>query len=490
MGKKDKKKEKDVGKEIVKDKKKKSKVVKSEDGIPIITAASAIILIGIAIYGYTVYQDLAQVPEMPELDLNVWWGQNTTEPQDTSIRPYRIVFSDAMESEIRWLFEMYRRPNKKKSFEDTAWNYGVHSEAFAQFFSYWIFKYSFIQRPKFLNKFDHFKTNIQGLDIHYIHVKPNVDANTKVLPLLLLHGWPGSVREFYEAIPLLTTKREGYDFVFEVIVPSLPGFVFSEAPARRGLSPHQMAIIMRNLMHRIGHKQYYVQGGDFGHAVGSNIATIFPNDVLGFHTNLPVNFSKLAYLTWVFGSVWPTFVAGEHVDKLYPFADKVKFLLEEFGYMHLQSTKPDTVGIALQDSPAGLAAYVLDKFMIFTDPANKNDPEGGVQKYFTYDKLLDNIMLHWISGSIATSMRLYKECIADAEVEQVFSQIPTPVPTWGLRFKHELAHSPDFVLKWKYPNLVGTTNVDFGGHFAAFERPEEFSSDVFKAVKAFLSFKK
>lgn len=462
----------------------------SSNGISMCSVVSAILLVFFSVLFYLVYKDVTNVPDMPEFNLNEWWGSNTTDPQDTSIRPYKVVFTDAMEIEIRWLFDMYRKIYKKKSFEDSAWTYGVNSEAFAQFFSHWIFKYSFRKQPKFLNKFEQFKTRIQGLDIHYIHVKPEVDEKTTVIPLLLLHGWPGSVREFYEAIPLLTTPRQGYNFVFEVIAPSLPGFIFSEAPTRPGLSPCKLAIVMRNLMQRIGHKHYYIQGGDFGYSIGSNMATIFPNEVLGLHTNLPVNFSKNNYLVWIIGSLWPSFVAGELADRWYPLVDKVNFYLEESGYLHLQGTKPDTIGIALQDSPAGLAAYIVDKFMIFTDPANKFDPEGGLTKYFSYDKLLDNIMLYWISGSITTAMRLYKESVVDSEIMQTLSQIPTPVPTWGLRFKHEIAYSPDFVLKWKYPNLIGTTNYDFGGHFAAFERPEEFSSDVFKAVKEFLNFKK
>nr|QOI60667.1 juvenile hormone epoxide hydrolase 3 [Mythimna separata] len=489
MGKKDKKKELEKKELVKKDEEKKK--VKESSNLNISSLIRILLLTGISIFAYNVYQDFVTVPEMPELDLNKWWGPNTTKPVDTSIRPYRVVFSESMDSEIRWLFEMYRRAtNKKKSFEDTAWTYGVHSDAFSKIFSYWIFKYKFEERERFFNQFDQYRTNIQGLDIHYIHVKPKVDVNVMVLPLILLHGWPGSYREFYEAIPLLTTERPGYNFVFEVIVPNLPGFGFSDGPVRPGLSPHQIAIIMRNLMQKLGFKHYYVQGGNFGHIIGSHMATIFPDEVVGFHTNFPVNLSKHSQWIWFLGSIWPTFVANGYADRMYPFIDKINFYLEEFGFMHLQTTKPDSIGIALQDSPVGLASYILDRFMIFTDPANKLDPDGGLEKYYSYDKLLDNIMLYWISGSITTSMRIYKEAFEDGDVEKIFGLIPTSVPTWGLRFKHDLAHSPDFVLRWKYPNLLGTSNYDVGGHFAAFERPKEFSTSVFKAVKAFLAFKK
>ncbi|XP_047036812.1 juvenile hormone epoxide hydrolase-like [Helicoverpa zea] len=492
MGKKVKKKEAEVVKKDVK--KKQVKEVKDSSSIyNVASLISLVSVIGLSIFAYTIYKDIVTVPDMPQLELNAWWGPNATGVQDTSIRPYRVVFSDAMNSEIRWLFEMYRKTAQKTkppNLENTAWTYGVNSEAFAKIFNYWIFNYNFLERERFFNQFQQYRTNVQGLDVHYVHVKPKVDKNVKVLPLLLLHGWPGSVREFYEAIPLLTTVRPGYDFVFEVIVPSLPGFGFSQAPVRRGLSSHQIAIIMRNLMQRLGHKTYYVQGGNLGHIIGSNIATIFPEEVLGFHTNFPVNFSKYAQLVWMLGSLWPTFVANGHVDRMYPLGQKLKFYLEESGFAHLQATKPDTIGIALEDSPVGLANYMLDRFMIFTDPGNKFDPEGGLDKYFSYDKLLDNIMLYWISGSITTSMRVYKEMFADWDVERVLDRIPTPVPTWGLRFKHDIAHSPDFVLRWKYPNLLGTSNYDMGGHFAAFERPKEFSTSVFEATKEFLAFRK
>ncbi|KAG6465594.1 hypothetical protein O3G_MSEX015256, partial [Manduca sexta] len=451
----------------------------------------ALIIAKIAMYSiflYNVYVRFTHVPDLPNVDLNKWWGPNVTQEVDTSIRPYRIVFSDAMETELRALFEDYRNIIKKtKSFEDAGWTYGVNSEAFAQFFSHWLFKYEFSKRVKFLNKFNHFITKVQGLDIHFVHVKPEVDKNVKVYPLLLLHGWPGSVREFFEAIPLLTSPRPGYDFVFEVIAPSLPGFIYSQAPTKPGLHPYQSAIILRNLMQRIGFKHYFVQGGGFGHTIGSNLATLFPNEVLGFHTNYPANLSKLSILTWLLGAIWPTLVT-ENVNGLYPLTDKVANFLEESGYTHLQRTKPDTIGIALQDSPVGLAAYIVEKFVIFTDPALKNTIERSIDKYYDLDKLLDNVMLYWVSGSITTSMRMFKESAGGLGDD--FDEIPTLVPTWVLKCKHEPIQFPDFMLRWKYPNLAGSTRVDFGGQFAAFERPEEFTADVFKAVKAFVEVKK
>lgn len=142
---------------------------------------------------------------------------------------------------------------------------------------FWKTKYNWREREVFLNRFPHFKTYVDGLDLHFIHVKPqNVEKNINVLPLLLLHGWPGSVREFYDIIPLLTTPRKDVNFVFEVIAPSLPGYGFSEGASKPGLGAAQVAVVMKNLMERIGFKKFYAHGGDWGAIIVSHMGTLFP----------------------------------------------------------------------------------------------------------------------------------------------------------------------------------------------------------------------
>ncbi|KAL0860365.1 hypothetical protein ABMA27_009765 [Loxostege sticticalis] len=451
---------------------------------------SSIIVLAIAALSYKVYSKLSFVPDLPQVDVEEWWGPNKTQHVNTAIRPYRIIFSEAMVADLQFRMEEYRRFVKPKTFKDAGWTYGVNSEAFASFFADWVFRYNFRERERFFNKFNHFKTNVQGLDIHFIHVKPQVEKNVKVLPLLLLHGWPGSVREFYGVIPLLTTVRPGFDFVFEVIVPSLPGFGFSDATTRQGLSPTKIAVIMRNLMQRLGHKQYFIQGGDFGHIVASSLATLFPKEVFGFHTNMAMVDTKKADLVWLLGGLWPTLVEKEFTDRIYPLKEKIAFFLEESGYYHMHATKPDTLGIALRESPAGLAAYILEKFVVATTPEGKYREDGGLDGVFSNEELLDNIMVYWATGTITTSMRLYKETSNNSELEGAINLIPTEVPTWALRLKYELFFFPEFMLKWKFPNLIGTATLDEGGHFAAFEKPVIFADDVFKGVKHILEFHK
>ncbi|XP_073960826.1 juvenile hormone epoxide hydrolase-like isoform X2 [Choristoneura fumiferana] len=484
MGKKGGKKEKLEEKKTVQKESKNSKKQGAGSSFKCCGIILTVTAVVVAVAAYHVYTSVFHIPEMPEVDLDKWWGPNETkETQDTSVRPFRILFTDAMQEQLVKKFEYHRRLTKPKSFEDTAWTYGVHSQALAQFFAHWQFKYSYRERQKYLNQFPHYKTNVQGLDIHFVRVKPEV-KNVKVVPIILLHGWPSSFREFYDVIPLLTTQRPRYDFVFEAIVPSLPGFGYSQVTVRPGLGPFQIAIIMRNLMHRLGFTQYYIQGGDFGHLIGSIMATLFPNEVLGFHSNMPMTLSKPAFYGTLLGAIWPTLVEPKYPEKLYPLKEKIEFLIEETGYSHLQATKPDTIGIVLNESPVGLAAYILDKFMLYTNVNNKYLPDGGITNHYNMTDLIDNVMVYWVTGSITSSMRIYKELLSG--VEHTLEQIPTPVQTWFLNFKNEIFYSPEIFLRWKYPNLKGMTSHDFGGHFAALERPKDLADDVFLAVKTFI----
>lgn len=157
--------------------------------------------------------------------------------------------------------------------------YGMNTEALRPIIEYWANEYDWRKREKFLNSVPQFRTQIAGLNIHFIRVKPDPQliGTKKVLPLLLLHGWPGSVREFYRVFPLLTSPRKGYDFVFEVIAPSLPGFGFSDAATVPGLNGAQVAKIMKQLMNRLGYEKFYLQGGDWGYLIGNNLVTLYPD---------------------------------------------------------------------------------------------------------------------------------------------------------------------------------------------------------------------
>lgn len=211
----------------------------------------------------------------------------------------------------------------------------------------------------------------------------------------MLHGWPGSVVEFYDLIPLLTTETKDKDYVFEVIAPSLPGYGFSEASHKQGLNFAEMAIIFQNLMSRLGKSKYYVQGGDWGAAIGTTMATYFPEHIMGYHSNMCSVMSPWANVKQFVSSYYPKYFVDDekHVEYYYPIMNNMLELLKESGYMHIQSTKPDTIGTALTNNPIGLAAYILEKFSTWTNLAYRDLEDGGLGKYFSMDSLLDNLML-------------------------------------------------------------------------------------------------
>ncbi|XP_025831990.1 juvenile hormone epoxide hydrolase 2-like [Agrilus planipennis] len=290
--------------------------------------------------------------------------------------------------------------------------YGINTNLLNKIVEYWKNEYNWKERETLLNKYPHFKTKIQGLDIHFIHVKPTtaVSEDIQVLPILLLHGWPGSVREFYNLIPLLTTPREDQKFVFEVIVPSLPGYGFSDAAVRPGLGPPQVAVIFKNLMVRLGFEKFYVQGGDWGAIITSNIAAMFPQNVLGLHCNMPYARTPWATIKQILGSFYPSWVVDKpNQHRVYPLKTFFGNFILETGYMHLQATKPDTIGTALNDTPVGLAAYILEKFISWTDHSLIGKEDGGLERKFKLDDLLDNVMIYWVTESITTSVCLYAE---------------------------------------------------------------------------------
>ncbi|XP_052758072.1 juvenile hormone epoxide hydrolase-like [Galleria mellonella] len=443
-------------------------------------------IIGLPVY----YLFLKSPPPLPDIDYNAWWGpEELKQRQDTSIKDFKIKFTEVMINELKT--RLKNHPVFTPPLEGIAFEYGFNTDIIGDWITYWAEKYPFHQREKFLNQFPQYKTNIQGLNIHFLRIKPSVSNNIEVVPMLLLHGWPGSVREFYEAIPLLTEVNKDRDFAIELIVPSLPGYGFSDAAVRPGLSAVDIAVVLRNLMHRLGHKKFYVQGGDWGSIIGSHLATFFPDEVLGYHSNGAFSMSLATTIFSIIGSFYPPLVVEDkYADRMYPLSKFYAQLLEEMGYMHIQATKPDTVGIALTDSPSGLLAYILEKFSSWTRRDHRSKKDGALEYRFTKDQLVDNLMFYWIPRSITTSMRLYAETFNKRVMSMNLDEILTSVPSWFLQAKHELAFLPPWIIRRKYQNLQNGTIIDDGGHFLAFELPELFAKDVLNAVTAFRKYHK
>jgi len=437
---------------------------------------SALLVAVLAVAAYITVKPMFDVPEVPQLE-EKWWKVSKPTKVDTSIKPFKIQVSDEILQDLKNRLD--RTVPFQTPLEGVKQHYGINTNYLKTIIEFWKTKYDWRKQEKFLNQYPQFTTNIQGLNIHFIHLKPTQTQGLKVLPMLMLHGWPGSVREFYEIIPLLTKPQKGRDFVYELIIPSLPGYGFSDGAEIAGLNGPHIGVIMKNLMERLGFQKYYIQGGDWGALVVSVMSVLFPEKIIGVHSNMCFVNSALSNIKLALGSFWPSLVVEEeHKHLVYPRLEKFQNLLLETGYMHLQSTKPDTIGVALRDSPVGLAAYILEKFTTWTNPAWKDLEDGGLTKKYTLDKLLDNVMIYWVTRSITTSMRLYSESFTKATMGLNIDNIPIEIPSSCSRFEKELVWMPESVLRDRYKNLVHITSHSDGGHFAAFEVPQLLAKDV------------
>ncbi|KAF5292135.1 hypothetical protein FQA39_LY14090 [Lamprigera yunnana] len=431
----------------------------------------------IIVYAAIKMNNIFETPPVPNFEQE-YWGPGAPSKDDASIRPFKI---NVPEQVLTVLKSKLNQPiSLTPPLEGIQQQYGMNTNLLKKIVEFWKTKYNWREREQYLNKYQQFQTRIQGLNIHFLHVKPTQSKGKKVLPLLLLHGWPGSIREFYEIIPLLTTPQNDQDFVFEVIAPSLPGYGFSEGSSKPGLGSAQIAHIFKVLMQRLNFDKYYVQGGDWGAFIGSFMSAFYPNHILGFHSNMCGSQMPLSTIKLLLGSLYPPLVVDEkHQDKMYPLGKIFSKLLLESGYMHLQATKPDTIGVALGDSPIGLAAYILEKFTSWTNPKWQNTEDGGLELKYTYTNLLDNIMIYWVTGSITTSMRLYSESF----INNKYQQIPIMVPTACARFPYELLYQSDSIIKDTYKSIVQITDMPTGGHFAAFEEPKLLANDIWSGIQ-------
>ncbi|XP_034040849.1 epoxide hydrolase 1 [Thalassophryne amazonica] len=450
-----------------------------------LSAAQQQVVIGSAvavggILAYTVYKR-RQVKTIPLGE--GWWGAGEKPlSEDDDIYQFEVQTSD---EEIQDLHQRIDRARYTDPLEDSCFQYGCNSVYLQKVVSYWRHQFDWKNQVALLNTYSHFKTKIEGLDVHFVHVQPPHRKNQKVLPLMLVHGWPGSFFEFYKILPLMTENHGG--FAFEVICPSIPGYGFSEAPHKQGFNSLAAARIFLTLMERLGFSHFYLQGGDWGSLITTNMAQMKPECVSGLHLNMFISRGGLKVLFSLLIGPYLPFLVGltrEDVRRLFPYFEKnVWDMLRETGYFHIQATKPDTAGCGLNDSPVGLAAYILEKFSTWTDLKNRDLVNGGLERKFSLDELLTNVMIYWTTGSIVSSMRFYKENFKTNPDNRVDARARVFVPTGLAAFPGELMHCPKSWAKMKYRNIYTYTFMPRGGHFAAFEEPQLLANDIVQFVK-------
>lgn len=372
-----------------------------------------------------------------------------------AIRPFTIDVPDEVLADLADRLARARVPDQ---IPGTGWTYGTDGTYLTELLEYWRSDFDWRAQEQALNELDHFKTEVDGVDLHFIHQRsPNPDAT----PLLLIHGWPGSVFEFMDLVGPLTDPvsygGEASD-AFHLVIPSLPGFGFSGKPTETGWSPERMADAFAVLMARLGYDRYGIQGGDWGGIIGRSLAGNDVDHVIGFHTN------------FVLGGPAPGTDpnAGVTDEERTLRAERMEAFAEGSAYQEIQGTKPQSVGVGLNDSPAGLAAWIVEKFHGWSD----ND--GHVEDAFTKDQMLANITLYWVTETITSSARIYYE-FRHAPTER-----PVPylsVPTAGAIFPKEIYFTPRAWAEARY-NIVRWTVMPRGGHFAALEERDLLVDDV------------
>jgi epoxide hydrolase len=366
-----------------------------------------------------------------------------------SVESFRIAVPDDVLIDLRERLHRTRWP-EPECVDD--WSQGMPLAYTRELAAYWADGYDWRTREAALNRFDQFVTEIDGLDIHFIHQRsPHTDA----FPLIITHGWPGSIVEFHKVIEPLTdpTAHGGRaQDAFHVVCPSLPGYGFSGKPTATGWGVGKVADAWETLMTRLGYDRYGAQGGDWGAAVTTAMG-VKRGHCVGIHINMP-----LALPPAGMGS--PTPEEQEALEA------RERYAKWDSGYMKQQSTRPQTLGYGLVDSPVGQMAWIVEKFWSWMDC------DGHPENVLTRDELLDNVMMYWATASAASSARMYWESINSFGE---FSRVE--LPTGIAAFPKEIVRSPRHWCEANF-NITHWTAMPRGGHFAAFEQPELFVDDV------------
>jgi len=371
-----------------------------------------------------------------------------------ALEPFEIRIPDEDLDDLRRRLRQARWP---APLEDADWSYGIEQGSLRELARAWLDSYDWRAQEQALNRFDHFRTRIDGQPIHFLQARsPVPDA----FPLILSHGWPGSIVEFLEILgPLSDPAAHGGDpaDAFHVVCPSLPGFGWSSPLHSRGWNPVRIGRAFAELMARLGYPRYGAQGGDWGSYVSQFIARQDPEHCVGVHLNFlfatPPDAQALQDMNDEETAIWAAFQHYVH---------------EESGYAQIQSTKPETLGYALVDSPLGLLAWIAEKFRTWTDC------EGRIENAVSRDALLTNVMVYWLTGTGGSSGRLYRE----TRNSEAFGPQPfLETPVGHAAFPAEVVRCPRRWAERSY-NIVHWTDMPRGGHFAALEQPGLLVEDV------------
>jgi pimeloyl-ACP methyl ester carboxylesterase len=379
----------------------------------------------------------------------------------TEIRPFNIDVPEDRLEDLRRRIAATRLPSKELVDDRSQ---GVQLATIRELAHYWATDYDWRKAEAKLNALPQFMTEIDGVDVHFIHVR---SQHEDALPLIMTHGWPGSVIELLETVAPLTdpTAHGGKaDEAFHLVLPSVPGYGFSAEPTELGWDSGRTALAWAELMRRLGYTRYVAQGGDVGAAVSDAMGRQAPEGLIGVHTNLFVP---------ALGGTMPT-----HTDQERAAAEQIGvFRATGAGYFVEQATRPQTIGFALLDSPVALAAWMLDhdtdSYYKIASAFVDGQPVGNL----TRDHILDNITVYWLTGTGASAARSYWES-GQAQAKAAGQAPPMTLPFGFTTFPGEIWRTPRSWVEKAYPNVIYFNEVERGGHFAAWEEPELFTEEV------------
>ena len=376
-----------------------------------------------------------------------------------AVQPYKIEIPDSVLDDLKSRLERTRWPDELPG---TGWDYGSNLDYVKELVEYWRTKFDWHAQEKLINSFSHFKSEVDGLNIHFIHEK---GKGPNPMPLVITHGWPGTFFEMYKIIPMLSDPAShGGDpaDAFDVVAPSMPGYGFSDATDKRGLSVLSIGDLWAKLMsENLGYQRFAAQGGDWGARVTAKLGLSHGDKVIGIHTTSTSS---------------PTPYQGPGTRELSEaekamLAQRVQWLADEGGYSHIQATKPQTLSYGLNDSPAGLAAWIVEKYRTWSDCG------GDVESRFTKDELLTTITIYWVTQSINSSTRLYYESFFQAWDLAKDEKIQVPVAIASFPRENSVP-----LREWaeRSFNIQQWTDMPSGGHFAALEEPDRLVEDIRK----------
>ena len=378
-----------------------------------------------------------------------------------SVEPFSPPYSEAAVEDLRLRLARTRWPDEVPG---SGWKYGADLDSMRQLCAYWKDRFDWKAQIETLSAFQHYRCTLEGIGIHFIHQR---GKGPGPMPIILTHGWPGSFLEMLKIIPLLTDPAShGGDPAdsFDVVVPSLPGFGFSDRPAQFPMHTFRIAELWAALMKELGYNRFAAQGGDFGAAVSTILGLRHPRRVVGIHLN------------YIPGSYRPYLKPGtklDHVEQGF-LEDADRWYDESGAYAHLQRTTPLTAAYGLNDSPAALAAWIIEKFR------NWADCDGDVERRFSKNELLSNVTLYWMTETIHSSCRLYYE---SKKMPLRFNEGDhVGVPCAIAHFPKEAPFPPRAWIERGY-NIQRWTEMPHGGHFAAAEEPELLANDIAAFLK-------